>query len=193
VDLHRIGITGSVLVGVQQERSDIDLVCYGSEVFHQCRAGVRALIEQGRLQDLAAGDWQASYHRRNCSLNFEEYVWHEKRKFNKALVNGRKFDLSLLELNGPDRQESYQKLEPVTLVCRITDAAQAFGYPSVYRIEHDAIAAIVCFTATYTGQALKGEWVEVAGMLERNTAGVLHIVVGSSREAHGEHIRVVHA
>ncbi|EIC31176.1 hypothetical protein [Methylomicrobium album] len=192
VDLNRIGITGSVLVGVQKASSDIDLVCYGSEVFHRCRAGVSALIEQDRLQDLSDRDWQASYRRRNCSLSFEEYVWHEKRKFNKALVNGRKFDLSWVEQNESDRPQRYQKLEPVTLTCRITDDEQAFGYPSVYRIEHDSIAAIVCFTATYAGQARKGETVEVAGMLERNAEGVRHIVVGSSREAHGEHIRVIH-
>ncbi|MBL1263186.1 hypothetical protein [Candidatus Methylomicrobium oryzae] len=192
VDLNRIGITGSVLVGVQKESSDIDLVCYGGEAFHRCRAGVRALIEQDRLQDLSDSNWQASYHRRNCSLSFEEYIWHEKRKYNKALVNGRKFDLSLIEPNESDRQQHYQKLEPVTLTCRITDDTQAFGYPSIYRIEHDSIAAIVCFTATYAGQAFKGETVEVAGMLERNAEGVRHIVVGSSREAHGEHIRVIH-
>jgi predicted nucleotidyltransferase len=190
--LDRIGITGSVLVGVQKESSDIDLVCYGREAFHRCRAAVRMLIEQNCLQDLADADWQESYRRRNCSLSFEEYVWHEKRKFNKALVNGRKFDLSLLDSNGPIEQDSYQKLEPITLTCRITDDTQAFDYPAVYRIEHDAVAAIVCFTATYAGQAVSGERVEVAGMLERSAEGVLRIVVGSSREAHGEHIRVVH-
>jgi predicted nucleotidyltransferase len=190
--LDRIGITGSVLVGVQKESSDIDLVCYGREDFHRCRAAVRALIEQNRLQDLTDEDWRESYRRRDCSLSFEEYVWHEKRKFNKALVNGRKFDLSLLDPKESIGRDSYQKLEPVTLICRITDDTQAFGYPAVYRVEHDAVAAIVCFTATYAGQAVAGERVEVSGMLERNAAGIRHIVVGSSREARGEHIRVVH-
>lgn len=192
MDLATVGITGSVLVGVQKESSDIDLVCYGREAFHHCRDSVRTLIEQNRLQDLADSHWQESYGRRNCSLSYEDYVWHEKRKFNKALVNGRKFDLSLIEPNESSRQDSYQKLEPITLICRVTDDTQAFDYPSAYRIEHDSITAIVCFTATYAGQALKGEMVEVAGMLERNAEGVRHIVVGSSREAHGEHIRVIH-
>jgi predicted nucleotidyltransferase len=191
MDLATVGITGSVLVGVQKESSDIDLVCYGREAFHHCRDSVRTLIEQNRLQDLADSHWQESYGRRNCSLSYEDYVWHEKRKFNKALVNGRKFDLSLIEPNESTRQDSYQKLEPVTLICRITDDTQAFDYPSAYRIDHDSIAAIVCFTATYTGQACNGELVEVSGMLEQNAEGIRHVVVGSSREAHGEHIRVI--
>lgn len=192
VDLDRIGITGSILVGVQKNSSDIDLVCYGRETFHRCRASVKTLIEQNRLQDLADSDWQASYNRRNCSLSYEEYAWHEKRKFNKALVNGRKFDLSLIEPNKPVRQERYRKLEAVTLTCRITDDTLAFDYPSIYRIDHHLASSVVCFTATYTGQAYAGEIVEVSGMLEQNAEGIRHIVVGSSREAHGEHIRVIH-
>jgi predicted nucleotidyltransferase len=192
MDLDKIGITGSVLAGVQKESSDIDLVCYGREAFHQCRTFVRTLIKQNRLQDLTEGHWRESYSRRNCTLNYEEYIWHEKRKFNKALVNGRKFDLSLIEQHESNRQERYRKLKPITLICRIADDSQAFDYPSVYRIEHEMIAAIVCFTATYTGQAYTGELVEVSGMLEQNADGIRHIVVGSSREARGEHIRVIH-
>jgi predicted nucleotidyltransferase len=194
VDLERVGVTGSVLVGVQNEKSDIDLVCYGRDVFHHCRAIVRALIEQNRLQDLADSHWQESYSRRNCSLGYEDYVWHEKRKCNKALVNGRKFDLSLIEQeDSSSGEDRYQKLEPVTLICRITDDTCAFDYPSVYRIDHGSIARIVCFTATYAGQACNGELVEVSGMLEQNAEGIRQIVVGSSREAHGEHIRVIDA
>ncbi|WP_024299842.1 hypothetical protein [Methylomicrobium lacus] len=193
MDLERVGITGSVLVGVQKDSSDIDLVCYGREAFHRCRAAVRTLIEQNRLQELTDSDWRESYRRRDCSLGYEDYVWHEKRKFNKAMVNGRKFDLSLIEPEDTGGQECYQKLEPITLICRITDDTRAFDYPSVYRIEHQAISSIVCFTATYTGQAVNGERVEVSGMLERNARGAQHIVVGSSREAHGEYIRVIDA
>lgn len=193
VDLDRVGITGSVLVGAQKESSDIDLVCYGRDVFHHCRAGLKSLIEQNRLHELADSDWQESYRRRNCSLSYADYVWHEKRKFNKALVNGRKFDLSLIEEEESGRRNVYQKLGPIKLVCRISDDTRAFDYPSVYQIEHEAISVIVCFTATYTGQAVNGELVEVSGMLEENMQGMQQIVVGSSREAHGEHIRVINA
>ncbi|MEC4748970.1 hypothetical protein [Methylomicrobium sp. Wu6] len=193
VDLDTVGITGSILVGAQKDSSDIDLVSYGRGSFHHCRAGVRTLIEQNHLQDLADSDWRESYQRRNCSLSYDEYVRHEKRKFNKALVNGRKFDLSLIEQEEPGRKAVYQKLGPITLICRIADDTRAFDYPSVYRIDHDSIAAIVCFTATYAGQAFNGERVEVSGMLEQNAQGVQQIVVGSSREAHGEHIKVIDA
>lgn len=193
LNLTDVGVTGSLLIGVQRDSSDIDLVCYGRDVFHRCRAMTRALIEQGRLQALNDSDWRESYRRRACSLNYDEYVWHEQRKFNKAMVRGRKFDLSLIGNSASGQPGSHKKIGPITLVCRIIGDSHAFDYPAVYQIDHATIGSIVCFTATYAGQAVTGELVEVSGMLEETERGVRHIVVGSSREAHGEHIRVIDA
>ena len=63
--------------------------------------------------------------------------------------------------------------------------------PAEFKIAHDEFDAIVSFTATYTGQAVKGEIVEVSGVVEQSQQGVKRIVVGSSREAHGEYIKVI--
>ena len=191
IDLTRVGVTGSLLVGVQRNSSDIDLVCYGRDVFHRCRAMVRELIEEGCLEPLHEAGWQESYLRRDCSLSFDDYVRHERRKCNKALVNGRKFDLSLVEQWGAAKETGYQKIGPITLLCRVIDDTHVFDYPAIYRIEHDNIDRVLCFTATYTGQAFKGERIEVSGILEQNEQGFRQIVVGSSREAHGEHIKVI--
>jgi len=191
LDLAQAGITGSVLVGVQNQESDIDLVCYGREVFHQCRAITGRLIEQGLLQTLNDLDWQQSYQRRSCELSFDDYVWHERRKCNKAVINGRKFDLNFIDDSAGCKAVSYQKCGAVTLQCRVIDDTYAFDYPAEFKIDHQQIASVVSFTATYTGQAVSGELVEVAGVLEQSEQGVKRIVVGSSREAHGEYIKVI--
>ncbi|MGR9087051.1 MAG: hypothetical protein ACU841_08260 [Gammaproteobacteria bacterium] len=193
LDLQRLGVTGSLLVGVQNEHSDIDLVCYDRSAFHQCRTAVRELIALKRLRPLSDDDWQTSYRRRDCSIGYDEYVWHERRKYNKAMVNGRKFDLNLVEPGGSTQAEVHHKMGPVTVTCRILDDRHAFDYPAVFRIEHESIDSVVCFTATYIGQAFAGELVEVSGMLEQTSRGSRQIVVGSSREATGEHIRVINA
>ena len=63
LDLTQMGITGSLLIGVQGHGSDIDLVCYDREVFHQCRAITELLIQHNKLQGLNDLDWQQSYQR----------------------------------------------------------------------------------------------------------------------------------
>ena len=191
MDLSQTGITGSVLVGVQNQGSDIDLVCYGREVFHQCRAITRKLIELGAIQELNDQDWQQSYERRLCELSFEEYVWHERRKSNKAVINGRKFDLNFIDHSTSSKVSPYQKCGTMTLQCQVIDDSRGFDYPAEFKIDHQQIDAIVSFTATYTGQAVNGEWVEVSGVLEQSEQGVKRIVVGASREAHGEYIKVI--
>jgi HAD superfamily hydrolase (TIGR01509 family) len=191
LDLTQIGITGSLLIGVQNLRSDIDLVCYGRDVFQQCRAITRRLIEQGDLQALNDQDWQQSYERRSCDLSLDDYVWHERRKCNKAVINGRKFDLNFIDHGASPEPIVYQKCEPITLQCKVINDVHAFDYPAEFKIDHDHISSVVSFTATYTGQAVAGEMVEVSGVLEQSEHGVKRIVVGSSREARGEYIKVI--
>jgi uncharacterized protein len=191
LDLADAGVTGSILVGVQNPDSDIDLVCYGRDTFHLCRSITRKLIELGHLQDLDEPDWEQSYERRSCDLSFADYVWHERRKFNKAVINGRKFDLNFIDRDAGPKTTVYQKRGMATLQCRVVDDTRAFDYPAEFKIDHQQVGSIVSFTATYTGQALSGETVEVSGMLEQAECGIKRIVVGSTREAHGEYIKVI--
>lgn len=191
LDLTQAGITGSLLIGAQQASSDIDLVYYSRTAFHQCRDLTRQLIALQQLQELDEQDWQASYQRRSCDLSYDDYVWHERRKYNKAVINGRKFDLNFIDDSSNPDLDRYQKGEVISLKCLITDDSQGFDYPAEFKIAHDHIDAIVSFTATYTGQALKGETVLVSGIVEQNQYGVKRIVVGSSREAQGEYIKVL--
>ncbi len=191
LDLSQIGITGSVLIGAQNSTSDLDLVCYGREIFHQCRGITESLIKQGHLQALNNQDWQQSYERRSCALDFDAYVWHERRKSNKAVINGRKFDLNFIDHSKKSESVNYQKCGPITLQCKVTDDVYGFDYPAEFKIDHQQISSVVSFTATYTGQALIGETIEVCGVLEQSELGVKRIVVGSNREAHGEYIKVI--
>jgi predicted nucleotidyltransferase len=191
LDLSETGVTGSVLVGLQNPASDIDLVCYSRDTFHQFRAVTRKLINSDQLQDLADPHWRQSYERRSCDLDLDDYVWHERRKGNKAMINGRKFDLSFVDSSESPIAVNYQKCGAVTLRCKVIDDTHAFDYPAQFKIDHEQIGAIVSFTATYTGQAVSGETVEVSGVLEQSDQGLKRIVVGSSREAHGEYIKVI--
>ena len=190
VDLTQCGVTGSLLIGVQQFSSDMDLVCYERSVFQQCRTVMANLIEQNQVQALNQQDWQDAYQRRDCELSLPTYIWHEQRKLNKGMMNGRKFDLSLINLNHSPPIH-YQKCGKITLQTTVINDTAAFDYPAEFEIDYPDIASVVSFTATYTGQAVTGERIEVSGRIEQNAHGVKRIVVGSSREAIGEYIKVL--
>jgi uncharacterized protein len=191
LDLTQAGVTGSILIGAQKPNSDIDLVFYDREQFHQARVITAERIGKGQLGALNDKDWQESYARRSCALNLQEYVWHERRKFNKALINGRKFDLNFIDPQANSESVVYHKYGEINVQCKIIEDHYGFDYPATFKIDHDTIGTVVCFTATYTGQAFVGETIEIAGLLEQSENGSNRIVVGSTREAPGEYIKVI--
>ena len=191
--LSEVGVTGSLLIGAQQAQSDTDLVFYDRDSFQKARAITADLIANGQITNLDDNAWQEAYARRSCALSLEDYVWHERRKFNKGLINGRKFDLNFVAEITSTKPRAYQKYGERTVRCKITEDKYSFDYPAVYGVDHDSIGTVVCFIATYTGQAIIGESVEISGLLERADDGSQRIVVGSSREAPGEYIKVIHA
>jgi len=191
LEIEQLGVTGSLLIGAQKQSSDIDLVVYGRERFHATREVIQALLAQQKLQALAAVDWQSSYQRRDCDLSYETYVWHEQRKYNKALIHQRKFDLNLIVLEQALDTAIYEKQGTLRLQAQVLNADYAFDYPSRFLIQHPNITEVVCYTATYTGQAEVGEWIEVSGAIEQGNDGSQRILVGSSREAAGEYIKVI--
>lgn len=191
LDLDQVGVTGSLLVGLQNHASDIDLVCYDRSQFHRARNIVQGLIAEDRCQALNDDDWLSAYQRRACDFALDDYIWHEQRKYNKAMINQRKFDLSLT-IAAPDQAEQcYRKLGQIKIEVEVEDDEYGFDYPARFSLKHPDIDSIVCFTATYCGQAKAGEWVTVAGQLEIDQDGRRRIVVGSNREAIGEFIKVI--
>ena len=193
VKIDDIGVTGSLLVNLQKKSSDIDLVCCTTHTFQACRAALQSLILKNKLQMLSIQDWQDAYHRRECELSFDEYVWHEKRKYNKGLVNGRKFDLSLVtkDVMKHDTKKTYQKKELMTLRAKVIEDVNAFSYPSELQLDHPTIKTVVSFSATYVGQAQKDEIIDMTGFIEQDNHGTQRIVVGLDREAKGHYIKVL--
>lgn len=191
LDLTRAGLTGSLLIGAENAESDLDFVIYGRETFFAARNLVRTLLDSGDLDALNETAWRDTYERRGCSLDFKDYVWHERRKLNKALFARTKFDISLVPEELPPEEGPVRKLGTAVLKAEVTDVRSAFDHPARYRLNHPEIKEVLSFTHTYAGQAEAGERVEISGVLEETHAGIRRVVVGSSREAPGEYIRVI--
>lgn len=187
-----LGVTGSLLIARHHAASDLDVVVYGRGNFFRARARVRELVEAGKLEELDAAAWRDAYERRACALDYAEFLRHERRKGNKGMIEGVKFDLALIAEDDPPLPAAgWRKTGPATIRARVLDDAHAFDQPACYPVEHATVGAVWCFTHTYVGQALKGEWIEASGMLEQSATGERRLAVGSSREAPGEYIRAI--
>jgi hypothetical protein len=188
-----LGLTGSMLIGQQKSGSDIDLVVYGREAFHQTREAVKQAVALGQFETLDLSLMRDNFERRSGALDFEEFAWHESRKFNKAAIDGTKFDIGMvcLPTELDHDHHHYIKQGISTVKAKVLDDRRAFDFPAHYLIDNDVTPEVVSFTHTYVGQAEKGEMIEVSGAVECDSAsGQRRLVVGSTREAIGEYIKV---
>ncbi|UEC42079.1 MAG: hypothetical protein METHAR1v1_310047 [Methanothrix sp.] len=186
----KMGITGSVLVGLEGPASDIDFLVYGAAWWRARDVLAAAKEEGGRIRDLDEATWDKIYRKRVPDIDRREFVLHERRKGNRGLVDATYFDLlftrdwdQIAPPFPPGEKKGRLKIEATVL-----DAEFAFDNPAVFEIDHPEISAILCYTHTYAGQAVPGERIEASGVVEE-TADGKRLVVGTTREAKGEWIR----
>ncbi|MCX6684610.1 MAG: DNA polymerase subunit beta [Methanoregula sp.] len=184
-----IGCTGSLLCGLEDETSDIDMVVYGRHWFI-AQELVRKGILNGKLEGLSSDMWKKVYEKRKPEITYDHFVLHEKRKWNRGQIEGTYFDILFTR--------SYDDLKSVPagsgtvigkmkIEAKVINASLAFDSPAVYEVEHESISRVLSFTHTYSGQALAGETIEACGICEQH--GSEHwLVVGTTREARGEYI-----
>ncbi len=184
----QMGITGSMLVGLQGPSSDIDFIVYGPS-WWKARDILTRAKSTGEMDDLDRATWRKIYLKRKPETPFEEFMLHEKRKGNRGMVQGTYFDLLFtrdweqIQTQPPGRPAGAARIE-----ARVTNADFSFDSPAIYRLDHPEVKEIFCYSHTYAGQALPGESIEARGVLEETEYG-LRLVVGTTREARGEWIR----
>jgi predicted nucleotidyltransferase len=184
-----IGCTGSLLCGLENETSDIDMVVYGKHWFI-AQEQVRQGILNGNIDELSPEMWQRVYEKRKPEITYDQFVLHELRKWNRGQIVGTYFDILYTR--------SYDNLKSAptgrgkiigrrVIEAKVTDALLAFDSPAVYEVEHESVSRVLSFTHTYSGQALAGETIEACGICEQHD-DELWLVVGTTREARGEYI-----
>ncbi|MDD1722738.1 MAG: nucleotidyltransferase domain-containing protein [Methanothrix sp.] len=188
VPMQQMGITGSMLVGLQAPGSDIDFVVYGPS-WWKARDILARAKSNGEMDDLDEATWRKIYLKRKPEIGFEEFMIHEKRKGNRGMVEGTYFDLLFtrdweqIQPQPRGRQAGAAQIE-----ARVVNADFSFDSPAIYRLDHPEVKEIFSYSHTYAGQALPGERIEAKGVLEETENG-LRLVVGTTREARGEWIR----
>jgi predicted nucleotidyltransferase len=185
-----IGCTGSLLCGLGSGSSDIDLVIYGRS-FDKARERLASAMDEGLVDPLSPELWRKVYDKRVPEISYDQFIVHEKRKWNRGQVYGTYFDL--LFSRGYDQLPGDRVPSKGTVLGRktvrgvVTDDRLSFDSPAVYPLEDGGVEAVYSFTHTYCGQAREGECIEACGVVEES-GGHRYLIVGTTREARGEYI-----
>ncbi len=185
-----MGVTGSRLIGLKGNESDVDFIIYGKNWF-KGREKIRLGIERGKISEPDDETWEFIYRKRKPPLSYEAFLIHERRKFHRAFIGSTYFDL--LYVRGYDEiekeipEEIGEKKGKIKIKAKLKDDRDIFDYPAFYPVDHRTIHAVVCYTHTYVGQVFKGEVLEACGQVEE-IGGKLYLVVGTKRETEDEYI-----
>jgi hypothetical protein len=190
IPLEEMGVTGSRLIGLEEEESDIDFVMYGKWWFRG-RELIKRGISGGKLSQPDDEIWDFIFKKRKVNIPYSIFLSHERRKFHRALIGDTYFDLLYVrgysELEREVPEESGKKTGILTFKGKILDDSLVFDYPAYYPVKSREITAILCFTHTYAGQGFKGEEIEAKGVIEI-IRGKKYLIVGTEREVEDEYI-----
>ncbi|AKG92550.1 Uncharacterized protein conserved in archaea [Geoglobus ahangari] len=185
-----MGVTGSRLIGLKGQESDVDFVVYGRYWF-EARERIKRGIERGELSEPDDETWEFIFRKRKPPLSYEAFLLHERRKYHRAFIGSTYFDLLYVrgyeELNKPIPEEVGTKLGKMRVVARVISDRDVFDYPAYYPVDHPEIRAVLSFTHTYAGQVFEGEVLEAYGQLEE-IDGERYLIVGTKRETEDEYI-----
>ncbi len=190
IPMDKMGVTGSRLIGLEGEESDVDFIVYGKWWF-AAREKIKKGIERGTLQEPDDETWNFIYRKRKITMPYEIFLEQERRKYHRAYLGDTYFDLLYVrdydEIDKPIPEDPGKKLGKYTLEAEVLDDSLIFDYPAYYPIKHDEVKAVLCFTHTYVGQAFRGEVLRARGDLEEIN-GEKYLVVGTRREVEDEYI-----
>ena len=207
VPLKYFGVTGSILLDMHQEFSDIDLTVYGAENSRLVKDALKQIYSEGkcgisRLSGEEAKKWCVN-KARMYPLTYEEAEKILDRKWNRGMFEGTMFSIHPVKLEEEIgekygdrifRAEGMIKIKAV-----VSDSSEADFLPSVYKIEDvrilegsdvSDIREAASYEGLYGGIADEGERIVAYGKLEKVIDKIsgedYHRVLIGSQEAYGK-------
>ncbi|MBD3172317.1 hypothetical protein GF326_07585 [Candidatus Bathyarchaeota archaeon] len=180
VSLSNFGISGSVLIGLETEVSDIDLNIYGEKEGREVYVALKELRRE--LAWVSGYDeddvWSVLLSRwGETGLNLEQMRSIECRKILHGKIRGVDYFIRLLI---EEDQSVSEPLTRVTVSGTITDDSKSIYIPCTYRVEDIknedsgskcSVVELKSYRGKFTEQVKKGEKIMARGTLERVHSG----------------------
>jgi len=184
VQWSKLGISGSILVNLQEQKSDIDLIVYGTKSGYRVAETMNVMLAD-KSNPIEAYDLEGlkelfDFRSKDTNVSFENFVRTDSRKVSHGKFMGKDFFIRFIK----DRNEIseqygdiiYKPEGNVKIKATIVDDSEALFTPCTYGLSNvqiiqginvEPIDEIVSFRGRFCEQAKSGEIVIANGKVER--------------------------
>ncbi|MFX1375615.1 MAG: nucleotidyltransferase domain-containing protein [Promethearchaeota archaeon] len=186
---NQIGLTGSIMIGLDKSDSDIDIIIYGTETSLKFQEKLKFLFERSnkiRMYNLKEFKSHYSWRVGGSDISFEDFMKSEQRKLHQGKYENHDFFIRYIkspeDWNGDFYDYQYKNYGRISLKANIRDSEDSIFTPCSYKIEPlkvldeksvlnkvklSNILEINSFRARFCEHAKDGETVLVEGKLEK--------------------------
>ncbi|MHC1627776.1 MAG: hypothetical protein ACXQTI_02960 [Candidatus Nezhaarchaeales archaeon] len=183
VDMDFMGISGSLLLSLHKETSDIDFIVYGTSNCIKAREALRKMLAEGRnFRKLGSKYLSEVFNSRSLEtpMSYELFVKHEARKVIQGIYRDFiyfiRFIKDLDEINERYGERKIKNKGLAKVKALVTDDSESIFTPCIYKIKcldvlegsvkPNELIEVISLRGRFAEQAAKSEIVEIRGKLE---------------------------
>jgi predicted nucleotidyltransferase len=170
IPVERMGVSGSILVGLNMVGSDLDIMVYGEEWCREAYAVLKGLREDGVLHpfDMEGAREKALFR---WGSDDETLVELERKKVMHGLFEGREYFFRFLKVEEvPYGDIVYRPVHKASITAEITDDSESIFTPCGYGVSDCSVTGVtrlVSVRGRFCEQASRGDIVAARGTVEK--------------------------
>lgn len=183
-----IGISGSPMIGLSKDNSDIDVIIYGTRASLEFQDRLKTLFKaSNNIRMYNSKEYKIHYKWRvgGSNTSYEDFLKSEKRKLHQGKFHGIDFFIRYIkspkDWNGTYYDYNFKNLGRIKIKAKIVNSTNSIFTPCSYKIkcltvvesnlirkdiDLNALNEITSFRGRFCEQAREGEEVLVEGKLE---------------------------
>jgi uncharacterized protein len=196
-----IGISGSIMAGLTNEKSDIDPLVYGVENSRKAYKALKDLLQtdDSGFKPYSRTELQTlfDFRSKDTQMSFEDFETVENRKAFQGMFKGTDYFIRFVkdwnETNEHYDEVCFKNSGYAKITANITDSSDALFTPCSYKLNDVAvvegpnvspITEVVSFRGRFCEQAIEGEAIEAQGKVElvtdkKNSSEHYRLIIGS--------------
>jgi predicted nucleotidyltransferase len=205
VPITKLGLSGSILVGLHTPKSDIDVIVYGSENGMAAHEAIGSIFKKSksRIRPYNEGELKKlfTFRASDTFTKWDSFLRTEKRKRMQGVFKKREYFLRFVkdwnEIKERYGDITYKSLGQTAIKAKVVGDDEALFTPCVYKIgdaeviegqktKTTAVDEVSSFRGRFCEVARKGESITARGKLELVTenSGRKHyrVLVGGEKE-----------